>query len=81
MKDPYEKEVTIFRNNRSGRGRSVDERASFAIALYLEPRDVENEPERRWRVIRTQTWEQDYVERITDVLAYVSAKSGVSSPC
>ncbi len=80
MKDPYEKKVTKSQGDRSGRGRPLDKRASFVITLYLEPRDVEAEPEWRWRVSHIQTGEQVYFKRLDDFLDYVAKKSGVPRP-
>ncbi len=54
---------------------------SFVMTLWLEPRAVEAEPEWRWRVTHVQTGEQVYFRRVADVLAYISTKAGVSSPC
>ena len=80
MKESYEKKVTKSQGNRSGPDRSIEKGASFVIALYLEPRDVEAEPEWRWRVSHIQTGEQVYFRRLDDFLDYVAAKSGVPRP-
>ncbi len=54
--------------------------ASFVIALWLESWDGAGSPEWRWRVVDVTTGERRYFRRLTDLLAYVSQRSGVSPP-
>lgn len=63
----------------SGPGESK-RHVSFIIALWLEPREQQGEPNWRWRVTEVNTGEKVYFHRIDDLLAYVSEKSGVSPP-
>ena len=81
MKDKYEKKVTSDDRGPSETSRKAHKGMSFVMTLWLEPGAVEAKPEWRWRVIHAKTGEQVYFRRVADVLAYVSEKAGVSSPC
>ncbi len=50
------------------------------MTLWLEPQQVEAEPEWRWRVSHVQTGEQAYFRRLTDVLAFITSQSGIPAP-
>jgi len=54
--------------------------ASFVIALWLESGDGAGSAEWRWRVVDVATGERRYFRRLTDLLAYVSQRSGASPP-
>ena len=54
---------------------------SFVMTLWLEESHSSDEPEWRWRVTRVDTGERHYFRRLGDVLAYVSAETGVAAPC
>ncbi len=54
--------------------------ASFVLTLWLEPREVEAVPEWRWRVVHVQTGQQEYFQRLTDVLAFITSRSGLPPP-
>ncbi len=48
--------------------------------LWLEPRQVEADPEWRWRVCHVQTVEQAYFRRLTDVVYFVASQSWLTGP-
>lgn len=53
---------------------------SFVMTLWLEPQEMEADPEWRWRVVHVQSGEQVYFRRLADVLAFVSRCSAVQAP-
>ncbi len=80
MKERSVKKVT---NEGRGRKRSMDLRAgsvSFVLTLWVEPREVEADPEWRWKVRHVQTDQQAYFRRVADVLEFVASESGLPVP-
>jgi hypothetical protein len=77
-----------MRTRRTRRNRSIENETppprrggvSFVMTLWLEPREMPAEPEWRWRVTEVATGEQRYFRRLSDLLAHVSEKTGVSPP-
>lgn len=59
---------------------SGSDRVSFVMTLWLEPREVEAEPEWRWRVSHVQSKKQAYFTRLADVLAFITSQSGLPAP-
>ena len=53
---------------------------SFVMTVWLESREVESEPEWRWRVRRIQTDEIVYFRRVADVVSYIASESGLAGP-
>lgn len=53
---------------------------SFVIRLWLEPREQADSPQWRWYVHHVQSGDEAHFHSLRDMLAYVEAKSGVSSP-
>ena len=80
MKDQHEKNVTKHPGGSSGPGERQARDASFVIVLWLERREVEAEPEWRWRVTHVQSGQQAYFTKLADVLAYVGTRAEVSPP-
>lgn len=65
--------------NPPGRERT-GESVSFVMSLWMEPREVEADPEWRWRVLHVQSGEESYFKNLDDLLEFVATKSGVSAP-
>ncbi len=80
MKDSHEKKVTKHQDSGLGPGGKATKSVSFVIVLWLEPREVQAEPEWRWRVNHVQSGDQALFKRLDDVLAYVATKAEVSPP-
>ncbi|MEE8443643.1 MAG: hypothetical protein V3S37_07830, partial [Dehalococcoidia bacterium] len=53
---------------------------SLVVVLWLEPKSSPDKTEWRWRVTRVDTGKRCYFRRLEDLLAYVSAESGVAAP-
>ncbi len=56
------------------------EGASFVVALWVEPQEVDGDPEWRWRVRHVQTEEEVYFRCLADVLEFAASRSGFSPP-
>lgn len=54
--------------------------ASFVITLWLEPTQGDGESEWRWRVVEGPSGTPHYFRRLTDVLSFVSDRTGVKAP-
>ena len=80
MKDKGVKNVT---RGGTGRRRMTDQKTrpvSFLITVWLEPQQVEAEPEWRWRVRPSQADQVTYFRRVADVLAFIASESGSTGP-
>jgi len=53
---------------------------SFVMTLWLEPQSVAADPVWRWRVTHVQTDEQNYFDRLDDVLTFIAIQSGLPAP-
>ncbi|MBI4495205.1 MAG: hypothetical protein HY690_20710 [Chloroflexi bacterium] len=53
---------------------------SFVVRLWLERREVADEPEWRFKVIHVQSGEQTYGRSLADLLAFVERQAGVAGP-
>ena len=53
---------------------------SFVMTVWLESREVEAEPEWRWRVRRTQADKIVYFRRVADVVSFIASESGLPGP-
>ena len=53
---------------------------SFVLTLWAEPREVNADPEWRWKVRHIKTDRQAYFTRVADVLKYVASQSGFPAP-
>ncbi len=83
MKERNVKKGTSGTDKERGHKRSTEHRTgsvSFVLTLWVEPREVEADPEWRWKVRHVQTDEQAHFTRIADVLAFVASHSGVAAP-
>ncbi|HEU5421951.1 MAG TPA: hypothetical protein VFU72_00275 [Nitrolancea sp.] len=52
----------------------------FVITLWLEQGGAAAKPEWRWRVREVRSGEEALFRRVSDVLAYVAARSGGPGP-
>jgi|TARA_Y100000031_G_scaffold129810_1_gene149101 hypothetical protein len=50
------------------------------MTLWLEPQSVAADPVWRWRVTHVQTDEQNYFDRLDDVLTFIAIQSGLPAP-
>ncbi len=68
---------------RSEPGKRLDdemESISFVMTVWLESREVESEPEWRWRVRRSQADRIVYFNRVADVVSFIANESGLPGP-
>ena len=77
--------MTSSREHESEQPGKPREQVSFVIVLWLETGSFPEGPEWRWRVTsaqpgRRKSLKRKYFRRVSDVLAYVSAETGVAPP-
>ncbi len=80
MKEAGARKVSQSRPRRRQGVTPLGGSVSFVITLWSELREVEAEPEWRWRVTHVQTGEQAYFRWLSDVLAFITAESGLPAP-